>query len=91
MYTSGRILIWFGMYILLSNKHLVMLQKHGPVAIRINKCCEKNEILIDLRCTKVNQTSGEFCEIEFKDEKIIIKGSHTLCYALEVCLMRINK
>ncbi|KAJ6639547.1 putative G-protein coupled receptor Mth-like 5 [Pseudolycoriella hygida] len=54
----GRTFMTFGLYILILNKYLVMLEKHGPNAVRVNKCCEKNEILVDLRCTTVNSTSG---------------------------------
>lgn len=32
------------------------LQRHGPNAVRVNKCCEKYEILYDQRCTKVNSS-----------------------------------
>lgn len=59
MTSVGRILKFFVIYVLILNKYLVMLQKHGPNAIRVNKCCEKYEILVDLRCTEVNRTSGE--------------------------------
>lgn len=68
MTSTGRTLLSFGIYVLILNKYLVMLQKHGPNAVRINKCCEKNEILVDLRCTEVNRTSGECDKLFLKTQ-----------------------
>lgn len=31
-------------------------QKPDPNVIRVNKCCEKFEVLVDKQCTHVNQT-----------------------------------
>lgn len=33
-------------------------QDNPSGSIRVNKCCEPNEILVDLRCTDVNETSA---------------------------------
>lgn len=27
------------------------------IGVRVNKCCERNEILVDLRCTDANETN----------------------------------
>lgn len=35
-------------------------KQHGPNAVRINKCCEANEILLDMRCSIVNSSIGKF-------------------------------
>lgn len=43
-------------YIILLNKYNVMPQKHGPNSVRINKCCERFEILVDFSCTQVNES-----------------------------------
>lgn len=32
--------------------------ENRPSLIRVNKCCEPNEILVDLRCTDANETSS---------------------------------
>lgn len=81
MTSPGRILMWFGVHVLILNEYFVMLQKHGPNAVRINKCCEKNEILIDLLCTPVNQTSGESYDMNFrkKIKKFVWGFKHFLC------------
>lgn len=44
-------------YIIIINEYCVLSQKHGPFDIKINKCCERQEILIDLKCTHINDTN----------------------------------
>lgn len=39
------------------------LEKPDPRGVRINKCCEPFEILIDSRCTQVNETTTGECVI----------------------------
>lgn len=31
-------------------------QKHGPYAVRVNKCCEEYEVRINGRCDRVNSS-----------------------------------
>lgn len=32
-----------------------------PIGVRVNKCCEESEILVNLRCTDANETkTGRF-------------------------------
>lgn len=40
-------------------------KQHGPNAVRINKCCEANEILLDLRCSIVNSSISKFRKYVF--------------------------
>lgn len=32
--------------------------KNNPNAVKVNKCCESFEIIVDLRCTHVNDTNS---------------------------------
>ena len=41
----------FVIFFIIINKPFVHLERHG---VKVNKCCEKFEILIDQRCTPVN-------------------------------------
>lgn len=45
-------------------------KQHGPNAVRINKCCEPNEILLDMRCSTVNSS---ICKYMFKRESTFLK------------------
>lgn len=58
-------------YFILLNKYVVMPQKHGPNSVRINKCCERYEILVDFSCTQVN-------------ESVTSEYIHTLSYYLAI-------
>lgn len=50
----------FIIIVLLFQKTQSELEKPDPRGVRINKCCEPFEILIDSRCTHVNDsTTGE--------------------------------
>lgn len=49
-------LLQISIYFILLNKYVVMPQKHGPNSVRINKCCERFEILVDFSCTQVNES-----------------------------------
>lgn len=54
-------------------------QSHAEGSIRVNKCCEPFELLIDLRCVDANKTEQGMC--------VIISG-----VKLELdCILKINK
>lgn len=53
---SVKKLLQIVIYFILLNKYNVMPQKHGPNSVRINKCCERFEILVDFSCTQVNES-----------------------------------
>lgn len=43
---------------------------HADGSIRINKCCEPNEILFDLRCADANETGQGDFSVEKRGIKI---------------------
>lgn len=38
-------------------------EKHSANSVRVNKCCERFEILVDSRCTHVNETDSGKCAL----------------------------
>lgn len=42
-------------FVILNNR-IVNSDKQNPNAVKVNKCCETFEILVDLRCTSVNES-----------------------------------
>lgn len=44
-------------FVVLIEFRAISCGKHGPNAVRINKCCESYEILVDGVCTHVNKTN----------------------------------
>lgn len=42
-------------------------QKHNPNAVRINKCCEKFEILVDTSCVTPNSSVTSLWEPKFSN------------------------
>lgn len=45
------------LFVVLIDIRAISGDKHNPNSVRINKCCEKFEILVDGVCTHVNKTN----------------------------------
>lgn len=58
------------------------LEKPDPRGVRINKCCEPFEILIDARCTQVNDTTTGTVHTNLKSNnkfKLLARCKYSAC------------
>lgn len=53
----NRTILLVVIYFMIVNRNFVISTKtHPPNYVRINKCCEENEIRVDSRCERVNSS-----------------------------------
>ena len=58
-------------------------------SVRVNKCCEPNEILVDLRCANANESNqGKNANNYFLNVSVfLLKNVH---FAIKLCVFRWN-
>lgn len=55
--SSAVAVLWLPLLLQLCHLHHGMVAaRHGPNAVRVNKCCEEDEVRIDRRCDRVNSS-----------------------------------